>query len=232
MGLSNRFLPEKVLRVGDIEFREVQSALGVPLAGHGELSRQAAHHGAGIVFDDADAGLGGASTTSRQCSSTLVVKMLARSPCKAVWLKSFSLTSPAMVWLAMKAPEASAPMVVRSNSPGVALMRDEKAALVDDQRAGGVGLREKFPERLVQLLDVLLDELGQGGHVMRIAGRLWLMNFCSSIRVIMLRLSNTPSHLCAVPAKEGTCTSRLFSRKSRYSIGAAFGRSRLLYWST
>src|SRR2546425_174909 len=58
-------------------------------------------------------------------------------------------------------------------------------------------------------------------------GALWLMNLLSSIRVIMFKDSNTPSHLWAEAVKVGICTSRLFNRNSRYSTGAALGRSRL-----
>ena len=35
----------------------------------------------------------------------------------------------------------------------------------------------------------------------------------------MFRVSNTPSHLCAVALNDGTCTSRLFSKNSMYSTG-------------
>ena len=87
-------------------------------------------------------------------------------------LKFVSLTRLAMVWLAMKAPEDSAAMVVRSNSLGVALMRDEEAALVDDQRGAWPRCALATPaNRSAKPVDVFLDELGQGGHVMRIAER-------------------------------------------------------------
>ena len=45
----------------------------------------------------------------------------------------------------------------------------------------------------------------------------------------MLSVSNTPSHLWAEAEKAGACVSRLLSRNSMYSSGAALGKSRLLY---
>ena len=75
-----------------------------------------------------------------------------------------------MVWLAMNAP-AAGPEGGQVKVPGVALVGDEKAGLVNDQRRGRVGLGNEPPERIVQLLNVLLDQLGQSRHVMRIVER-------------------------------------------------------------
>ena len=61
-------------------------------------------------------------------------------------------------------------MVVRSNCRVSPWLRDEEAALVNDQRGGGVALFEQLAQLAVESLDVFLDELGQGGHVMRTAG--------------------------------------------------------------
>src|SRR6266571_2683941 len=52
---------------------------------------------------------------------------------------------------------------------GIASLRNQKPALVDDQSSGGVGFLEQLLKHCLELLDVFLDELGQGGHVMRIA---------------------------------------------------------------
>ena len=50
-------------------------------------------------------------------------------------------------------------------------MRDEEAAFVNDECGGGVSLADKFTQRIIESLHVLLNQLGQGGHVMRAGGR-------------------------------------------------------------
>ena len=65
-------------------------------------------------------------------------------------------------------------MVVRSNSSDVALVGDEKAALVNDQRRRWRRSGDELVEGFIQLLNVLLDELRQsshGSHVTRIGER-------------------------------------------------------------
>ena len=54
------------------------------------------------------------------------------------------------------------------------------------------------------------------------------MNLCNNRRVIMFNVSNTPSHRWAVAVNDGTCTSRLFSRNSMYSIGRDVGQIALV----
>jgi hypothetical protein len=56
-------------------------------------------------------------------------------------LKLVSFTKPAMVWFAMNAPDESAADGRQVKVTRIAVMRDEKAALVDDQRRGGVRLQ-------------------------------------------------------------------------------------------
>ena len=52
---------------------------------------------------------------------------------------------------------------------GFTLVRNQEPALVDDQSRGGVSFLEQLLKHGLELLDVFLDELGQSGHVMRIA---------------------------------------------------------------
>jgi hypothetical protein len=49
-----------------------------------------------------------------------------------------------MVWVAMKAPEARAPIVVRSKLTRVALVGDQKSALVNQQGTDEVGLADEL----------------------------------------------------------------------------------------
>ena len=51
----------------------------------------------------------------------------------------------------------------------LALLSDEEAALVNDQRGHRVRGLDEFAKDSVQFLNVFLDKLGQGSHVMRIA---------------------------------------------------------------
>src|ERR1043166_6002181 len=53
--------------------------------------------------------------------------------------------------------------------PSIALTGDEEPALIDDQRSSGIALFEQFPQRIIEVLDILLDNLRQRSHVMRIA---------------------------------------------------------------
>jgi hypothetical protein len=55
-------------------------------------------------------------------------------------------------------------MVVKSNC-------EEKAALVNDQRGGGISLGDEFAQRAVKPLHILLDEFRHIGHVTRAGGR-------------------------------------------------------------
>ena len=53
----------------------------------------------------------------------------------------------------------------------VALTRDEETGLVNDQRGRRIRARDECAENIIAPPNVVLDELGQGGHVMRIAER-------------------------------------------------------------
>src|SRR5262245_55527085 len=52
---------------------------------------------------------------------------------------------------------------------GVPLTADEKPALINDQRRGGIRPGEQLFESVLQALDIFLDKLGKSGHVMRTA---------------------------------------------------------------
>jgi len=151
-------------------------------------------------------------TESRQLSSTHMTNMLNFSPCWKVLLKFFSLTRPAMVWLAMKAPEARAPSVVKSTSAASPwlVMRNPPLS-ISSAAVAEVWARNSRSESSRTRISSSIS-WGRVGMVHAYWGTDWLMNFCRSMRVIMFRLSKTPSHLCAVAEKAGTCTSRLFKR--------------------
>ena len=51
--------------------------------------------------------------------------------------------------------------------PRISLMGDEKAAFVHDQSRGGVGMVQETTQDVIELLDVFLEQLGKGAHVMR-----------------------------------------------------------------
>jgi hypothetical protein len=50
-------------------------------------------------------------------------------------------------------------------------MRDEETALVNDQRGRCVGARNECAQRFIAPPNVILKQLGQSGHVMRIVER-------------------------------------------------------------
>src|SRR6266516_1638613 len=140
-------------------------------------------------------------------------------------------------------------------------MGDQEAALVNDQGRRRVAATQKLAQYIIESLDIFLEKLWQGGHIIfalspqspltrfgsigvrgvfggrgpiryAFCGTFWLMNLLINTRVIMLSDSKTPSHLWPTELKDGTCTSRLLRRNSMYSTGAALGRSRLLYCKT
>lgn len=54
--------------------------------------------------------------------------------------------------------------------PVIALVGNEKSALIDYQRSGGVCFFQQLFQDGIELLNIFLDELRQGDHVMRTAG--------------------------------------------------------------
>ena len=50
-------------------------------------------------------------------------------------------------------------------------MGDQEATLVNDQGRRSVTMTQKLDQNIIESLDVFLEQLGQGGHVMRTVER-------------------------------------------------------------
>lgn len=91
-------------------------------------------------------------------------------------------------------------------------LMEEVSGLLDQEGGAGFTLGQQIAQQICKLLDIVLIELREIGHKPGYFLPDSLINLCNSNRVIMFKVSNTPSHLAAAALKDGTCTSRLFNK--------------------
>lgn len=165
------FLPENSTRVSDIQHGQIQAVVGIAFVGDDELRGGAADGGRGKVFNRTDCDLR-FKNHNQQC---LLVHTRAKD---AVFLTL--LINTAEIFLVDKVGDGLIREICAGGKRGnrgqveffrLAFMRDEKAAVVNEEGGARAGCFQKLQQRLVELADVFLEELWKRSHVMRIAAR-------------------------------------------------------------
>jgi hypothetical protein len=169
--LLKLFLAEHAFAVGDIEDGQIETCTGRAVLCDGHLARDAFDGGGSVIFHHAHAGLGfedhdeHAVVVNVDDEKAEFFTLLVN----AVEIGFIHQTGDGLVGHERAGRERGDGGQIEVTR--IALMRDEKAALVDDQRRRCIRRSDELAERFVEPPDVVFDELWESGHVMRIAGR-------------------------------------------------------------
>ena len=166
------FFSKKVLAVGEVEGGKVEAAIGIAVPRGGKLVGDLLDGAGGVIFHDADADAG-AEDDDEEAMFVNVHNEHAgffALLIDAVEIRLVDEAGDGLVGHERAGRERANGGHVELR--GIALMRDEKAALVNDQGGGGIRLADEFTQRAVEPLHILLEELRQIGHVTRAGGRL------------------------------------------------------------
>lgn len=169
--MSRFLLAEEVLRVGHVEHGQVESAVGIALARGFEPARKAFHRAGRIKFhhphphldlenDDQHAMFIHVHDEHAVFFTLLV---------NAVEIRFVDETGNGLVCHESTGRKRADGGQIKLL--GITLMRNEKTALVNNQRGRRFGVSDEFAERFVQEVNITLNKLRQSGHVMRIAER-------------------------------------------------------------
>ena len=165
------FLAKNAFTVGDVENGQIKTCTGRAFLRDGQLARDAFDGGGGKIFHHAHAGL----RFENHDEHTVGVNVDDEDAeffallVDAVEVRFVDESGDGLVGherAGRKRGDGGQIEVTR-----IALMRNEKAALVDDQCRHCVRRSDELAERFVEPLNIVLDKLWESGHVMRIAGR-------------------------------------------------------------
>lgn len=157
------------MRVRDIEHGQIESDTGRAFFRDGDLARDSFDGGNGVVFHNSDADLGFKDDDEQAVfihvnDEHAEFFALLINAVEIIFVDESGDGLVGHECAGRKRADGREVKIV-----GVALMRDEKPAFINDQRRRRIRAFDKFAERAVQMADVVLNKLGQSGHVMRIA---------------------------------------------------------------
>ena len=195
---------EHVGGVGEIEDGEVDPFVGGPGAGDLELAGDLGDRAHGVVFDGPDADLG---VEDHDQEAVLIDVVDEEAVILALLINAGEIGFADQAGDALSGGVGGGSEGTEGGGvecPGITAFGDDESAFIENESRSGLAFPDEVFECDIEVLNILLEQLGQRGHIYALRALLSLMYLCSNMRVIMLRVSKTPSHWLATAGNEGT----------------------------